>query len=109
MKITVTEFKDIVREANKDGFFEEITEDIWSDDSKLDEVLKVFLSELRKKRVVRGKKLYKKVICPKNKKNQNRRKRGGDRGPQKQTQSRRFEYDEDEDDLFDDDDDLFEI
>jgi hypothetical protein len=67
MKITVTEFKDIVREANKDGFFEEITEDIWSDDSKLDEVLKAFLSELRKKRVVRGKKLYKKVICPKNK------------------------------------------
>ena len=30
-------------------------------------LLKAFLSELRKKRVVRGKKLYKKVICPKNK------------------------------------------
>jgi len=44
-----------------------------------------------------------------NKKNQSRRKRGGERGPQKQTQSRRFEYDEDEDDLFDDEDDLFEI
>ncbi|HIE84001.1 MAG TPA: transcription termination/antitermination protein NusA [Dehalococcoidia bacterium] len=44
-----------------------------------------------------------------NKKNQSRRKRSGERGPQKQTQSRRFEYDEDEDDLFDDADDLFEL
>ena len=67
MKITITEFKDVVREAYKDGFFSEITEDMWKDDSQLDEVLKAFLSELRKKRVVRGKKLYKKVICPKNK------------------------------------------
>ena len=67
MKITITEFKDIVSEAYKDGFFSEVTEDIWKDDSQLDEVLKAFLSELRNKRVVRGKKLYKKVICPKNK------------------------------------------
>ena len=67
MKITITEFKDVVREAYKDGFFSEITEDMWNDDSQIDEVLKVFLSELRKKKVVRGKKLYKKVICPKNK------------------------------------------
>ena len=67
MKITVTEFKYIVREAYKDGFFSEVTEDMWKDDSQLDEVLKAFLSELRKKKVVRGKKLYKKVICPKNK------------------------------------------
>ena len=67
MKITITEFKDVVREAYKDGFFSEITEDMWNDDSQIDEVLKAFLSELRKKKVVRGKKLYKKVICPKNK------------------------------------------
>ena len=32
MKITITEFKDVVREAYKDGFFSEITEDMWNDD-----------------------------------------------------------------------------
>jgi len=67
MKITITEFKDIVSEAYKDGFFSEVTEDMWKDDSQLDEVLKAFLSELRRKRVIRGKKLVKKVVCPKNK------------------------------------------
>ena len=67
MKITVTEFRDTVREAYKDGFFSEITEDILSVDSQLDEVLKAFLSELKKKKVVRGKKVVKKVVCPKGK------------------------------------------
>ena len=38
-----------------------------NDDSEVDYLIKAFLSELRKKKVVRGKKLYKKVICPKNK------------------------------------------
>ena len=67
MKITKSQLQDVIREAIQNGFFEEVTEDILNDDSQLDEVLKVFLSELRKKKVVRGKKLYKKVICPKNK------------------------------------------
>ena len=67
MKITVSEFKNVVREAYKDGFFQEVTEDILNDDSQLDEVLKVFISELKKKRVIRGKKLVKKVVCGKGK------------------------------------------
>ena len=67
MKITITEFKDAVSEAYKNGFFEEITEETLNDDSEVNHLIKAFLSELRKKRVVRGKKLYKKVICPKNK------------------------------------------
>ena len=67
MKITITEFKDAVSEAYKNGFFEEITEKTLNDDSEVNHLIKAFLSELRKKRVVRGKKLYKKVICPKNK------------------------------------------
>jgi len=67
MKITITEFKDVVSEAYKNGFFEEITEEILNDDSEVNHLLNAFLSELRKKKVIRGKKLYKKVICPKNK------------------------------------------
>ena len=67
MKITEKQLREVIQEAFNDGFFEEITEDILNDDLQLDEVLKAFLSELRKKKVVRGKKLYKKVICPKNK------------------------------------------
>ena len=67
MKITEKQLREVIQEAFNDGFFEEITEDILNDDLQLDEVLKAFLSELRKKKVDRGKKLYKKVICPKNK------------------------------------------
>ena len=52
---------------NKNGFFDEVTEDIINDDAEFNSLLKAFVSELRKKRVVRGKKLFKKTICPKNK------------------------------------------
>jgi len=54
--------KDTVTSAS-----EEITEEMLNDDSEMNHLLKAFLSELRKKKVVRGKKLYKKVVCPKNK------------------------------------------
>ena len=67
MKITVTEFKNIVHEAYKEGFFDEVSEETLNDDSAMNQLLKNFLSELRKKKVIRGKKLVKKVVCPKNK------------------------------------------
>ena len=67
MKITKSQLQDVIREAVQGGFFEEVTEDILNDDSQLDEVLKAFLSELKKKKVVRGKKVVKKVVCPKGK------------------------------------------
>ena len=67
MKITKSQLQDVIREAVQNGFFEEVTEEILNDDREVDHLLKAFLSELRKKKVVRGKKLYKKVICPKNK------------------------------------------
>ena len=62
MKITVTEFKNIVHEAYKEGFFDEVSEETLNDDSAMNQLLKNFLSELRKKKVIRGKKLVKKVI-----------------------------------------------
>ena len=67
MKITVTEFKNIVHEAYKEGFFDEVSEETLNDDSAMNQLLKNFLSELKKKRVIRGKKLVRKVVCPKNK------------------------------------------
>ena len=67
MKITKSQLEELIREAFQNGFFEEITEEMLNDDSEMNHLLKAFLSELRKKKVVRGKKLYKKVICPKNK------------------------------------------
>jgi hypothetical protein len=67
MKITKSQLQDVIREAFQDGFFDEVTEEILNDDREVDYLLKAFLSELRKKKVVRGKKLFKKVICPKNK------------------------------------------
>jgi len=65
MKIAVLE--NLIREAASNGFFDEVTEDILNDDKEFNHLLRAFLSELRKKRVVRGKKLYKKTVCPKNK------------------------------------------
>ena len=67
MKIKLSEFTQVVNEAYKNGFFDEVTEDIINDDAEFNSLLKAFLSELRKKRVVRGKKLFKKTVCPKNK------------------------------------------
>ncbi len=67
MKITKSQLEELTREAFQNGFFEEITEEMLNDDSEMNHLLKAFLSELRKKKVVRGKKLYKKVVCPKNK------------------------------------------
>ena len=67
MKITKSQLQDVIREAFQDGFFDEVTEEILNDDREVDYLLKAFLSELKKKKVVRGKKLFKKVICPKNK------------------------------------------
>ena len=66
MKLAVLE--NLIREAFDNGFFEEVTEDIINDDKEFNHLLKAFISELRKKRVVRGKKLYKKTVYHKNKK-----------------------------------------
>lgn len=68
MKITVAQLREVIREAFKDGFFEEITEDILNDDTEMSYLMKAFLSELKRKRVVRGKKAKYKVICPRGKK-----------------------------------------
>jgi hypothetical protein len=68
MKVSINEFKDIVQDAIQNGFFEEVTEDILNDDSEFNTLFSAFVNELRKKKVIRGKKLKLKVICPKNKK-----------------------------------------
>jgi hypothetical protein len=65
VKLAVLE--NLIREAFDNGFFEEVTEDIINDDKEFNHLLRAFVSELRKKRVVRGKKLYKKTVCPTNK------------------------------------------
>ena len=69
--------REIVQQSIKNGYFTEVTEDILNDDDQFNEVVSAFikelvdnvkvLDELRKKRVIRGKKLKLKVICPKNK------------------------------------------
>ena len=68
MKITKSQLREIIREAYEDGFFEEITEDIINDDREMTYLMRAFLSELKRKRVIRGKRARYKVICPKGKK-----------------------------------------
>ena len=68
MKITEKLLREVIQEAFNDGFFEEITEDILNDDVELTHLMKAFISELKRKRVVRGKKARYKVICPRGKK-----------------------------------------
>ena len=67
MKITEYELREVIKEAFQDGFFEEITEDMIHDDSEMNHLLKAFLSELRFKKVIRKKKIFKRIVCPKNK------------------------------------------
>ena len=68
MKLSINEFKEVVQDAIQNGFFEEITDDIINDDSEFNHLFSAFINELRKKKVIRGKKIFKKVVCPKNKK-----------------------------------------
>ena len=67
MKITEYELREVIKEAFQDGFFEEITEEMMNDDSEMNHLLKAFLSELRFKKVIRKKKIFKRIVCPKNK------------------------------------------
>ena len=68
MRITKSQLEELTREAFKNGFFEEITEDMINDDSEMTYLMRAFLSELKRKRVIRGKKARYKVICPRGKK-----------------------------------------
>jgi hypothetical protein len=68
MKITKSQLQELTREAFQNGFFEEVTEEMLNDDNEMNHLLKVFLSELRFKKVIRKKKIFKRVVCPKNKK-----------------------------------------
>jgi len=68
MRITVKEFKDIIKEAFQAGFFEDVTEDLLNDDTEINSLLLAFLNELKRKKVIRGKKLKMRIVCPKNKK-----------------------------------------
>ena len=67
MKLSLNEFKEVVENAIQDGFFEEVTDDILKDEKEFNHLFSAFISELRKKKVIRGKKIFKKVVCPKNK------------------------------------------
>ena len=67
MKITMSELKDAIDQGIESGFFDEITEDIITDEKEMHALMGAFITELRKKRVIRGKKIFKKVICPGNK------------------------------------------
>ena len=67
MKITKSQLQELTKEAFQNGFFEEITEEMLNDDSEMNHLLKAFLSELRFKKVIRKKKIFKRIVCPKNK------------------------------------------
>ena len=68
MKITKSQLQDVIREAIQNGFFEDITEDFLNEDAEVNSLLLAFLKELKKKKVIRGKKLKMRIVCPKNKK-----------------------------------------
>jgi predicted DNA binding protein len=66
--LTYNELEEVIQEAYEDGFFEDITLEDIADTKQFSTMMEAFLSELKFKRVIRGKKIFKKVICPKNKK-----------------------------------------
>ena len=69
--------KELVEISYQNGFFDEVTEDVLNDEEQFNALDDAFVkevvnnigivNELRKKRVIRGKKLKLRVICPKNK------------------------------------------
>ena len=67
-------FSKIVEQSIKNGFFDEVTEDVLNDKEQFNTMVDVFideiinnLNELRRKRVIRNKKLKLRVLCPRNK------------------------------------------
>lgn len=67
-------FRKIVEQSIKNGFFDEVTEDVLNDEEQFNTMVEVFLdeiinnlNELRRKRVIRNKKLKLRVLCPRNK------------------------------------------
>ena len=67
-------FSKIVEQSIKNGFFDEVTEDVLNDEQQFNTMVEVFideiinnLKELRRKRVIRGKKLKLRIICLRNK------------------------------------------
>ena len=69
--------KELVEISYQNGFFDEVTEDVLNDEEQFNALVDAFVkevvnrvgivNELRKKRVIRGKKLKLRVICPRNK------------------------------------------
>ena len=69
--------KELVEISYQNGFFDEVTEDGLNDEEQFNALVDAFVkevvnnigivNELRKKRVIRGKKLKLRVICPQNK------------------------------------------
>ena len=69
--------KELVEISYQNGFFDEVTEDVLNDEEQFNALVDAFVkevvnrvgivNELRKKRVIRGKKLKLRVICPQNK------------------------------------------
>ena len=67
-------FNKIVEQSIKNGFFDEVAEDVLNDKEQFNTMVEVFideiinnLKELRRKRVIRNKKLKLRIICPRNK------------------------------------------
>ena len=67
-------FSKIVEQSIKNGFFDEVTEDVLNNKEQFNTMVDVFideiinnLNEFRRKRVIRNKKLKLRVICPRNK------------------------------------------
>ena len=67
-------FSKIVEQSIKNGFFDEVNEDVLNDEEQFNTMVDVFmdeiinnLNELRRKRVIRNKKLKLRIICPRNK------------------------------------------
>ena len=67
-------FRKIVEQSIKNGFFDEVTEDVLNDEEQFNAMVEVFLdeiinnlNELRRKRVIRNKKLKLRILCPRNK------------------------------------------
>ena len=67
-------FSKIVEQSIKNGFFDEVTEDVLNNKEQFNTMVDVFideiinnLNELRRKRVIRNKKLKLRVLCPRNK------------------------------------------
>jgi|TARA_R100001198_G_scaffold89391_1_gene65823 hypothetical protein len=60
----LTEIYGLIEYADKNGFFDLVEDEMWENSKTVDEIALAFLTELRKRRVIRNRRVKLKAFCP---------------------------------------------